>query len=125
MFGGMIDVVFCKENYFRKKKETKMKDTLTINGKLYVHTPEVKEDGVTYIFLYKKRGFPHVYETTCPQHQTVDELITVFRNERKLREGEIIVSEAELSDAWNRAFPISANGSFEKLCKELFKKDGV
>lgn len=118
MFGGMIGAAL---GLFYKEKKMK-DDILIINGKKYVHTPEVKEEKRIEGWVDKK----HFINSECTWINStrvkIEEQTTKFV---ELKENEIIVSEAELSDAWNRAFPISANGSFEKLCKELFKKDGV
>lgn len=94
-------------------------DILIINNKRYVHTPEVKEEKrlVGYTDGYvSMSGAVLLYLEKLEDRDT--RMI-------EIREGEIIVSEDDVVNAFKKSGYSSLIGYPESLLKELFKKDGV
>lgn len=97
-----------------------MKDELIINGKKYVHTPEVKE---------KKRlvGYTDGYVSLSGAILLyLEELEVKDIRMIEIREGEIIVSEDDVKYAWRNYMAQPDAPSFDSFLRHLgFKKDGV
>lgn len=96
-----------------------MKDTLTINGKLYVHTPDVKEDRLSGWVRAMQLKNGELAKITKEKHEHFDDTRMI-----QIREGEVIVSEDEVRN--KLAKYIHTYVDMVDALKDLgFKKDGV
>ena len=97
-----------------------MKDELIINGKKYVHTPEVKEERKKFS-VYREGPHRNWYATELDLH--ISETYKEVHKCVTINEGEIIVSEKQARDILFRYVDLVwMNDCMEDLG---FKKDGV
>lgn len=100
-------------------------DVLLINGKRYVHTPEVKKEKPVraqfFVHRWKSTGQLEVFERKEMYHYNLEDFFHV----KEIRENEFIISEDILHNILMRNFPCSGKDIFKILKEELFKKDGV
>lgn len=99
-------------------------DILIINGKKYVHTPEVKEERLSGWVRARQLKAGELAKITKEKHEHFDDTRMI-----QINEGEIIVSEDEayiaLSVFMCDPF-IKKNNDYETYLETLgFKKDGV
>lgn len=105
-----------------------MKDELTINGKLYIHTPEIEKkkeprnqcyivDSAIYLLMQGKTS----RNVLASYEKLIDSDILMV----ELKENEIIVSEDDIINAFKKSGYNTLIGYPESLLKNLFKKDGV
>lgn len=100
-------------------------DILIINGKKYVHTPEVKEKKQerlerfvdNYTVEITGVGFANNAFRIKPKYRDTTRMV-------ELKEDEIIVSEDEVMNAWRKSGYIQVDVKLFLKCLG-FKKDGV
>lgn len=99
-----------------------MKDELIINGKLYVHTPDVKEEKRRELYVVKHNCNTSNVSYHAYHYAPVAEHTRMI----EIKENEIIVSEDDVRKAFHKAFPVSNQQSLNNLMDAFgFKKDGV